>query len=243
MLVFHVSDTHVHVVVLVDRARAGRLAQALGLALASLFGAPLPPAGITTIEDGGHLRSTFAYVLCNDERHGVVPDPWRENSNLPDLLGARLTAFSTVAATKSVLPRISGDYLRELAGWSGLPKSTAATTLDLDQAHPQLADATAAIVAHANLSSKHPDLVVARGAAVHVATSFGLSTIALAEILDLTPSTVRRLRHSNPPARTIRTLETQLRMRTLLPLPVETAFGEEAPRPAWPTGPKGRQTS
>lgn len=233
LLVFHLSDTHVHVVVLVDRARAGRLAQALGRALAALFGGPLPSAGITIIDDGGHLRSTFAYVLCNDERHGIVPDPWRENSNLPDLLGARLTAFPTVAATRRVLPRIDGEYLRELAGWSALPAAQASAPLDVDHVRTHLTDATAAIVAHENLASMRPELVTARTAAVHVATSLGGLPGSLSTQLDVTPSTLRRLRHRDAPSTAIHALETQLRVRALVPLPSEGSFGEEAPRPAW----------
>lgn len=233
LLVFHLSDTHVHVVVLSGRARAGRLAQALGRALASLFGAALPPAGIETIKDSGHLRSTFGYVLCNDERHGVVPDPWRENSNLPDLLGARLTAFDTVTATRDVLPRIDGEYLRELAGWSSVPAAANAPPPNVDHVRAHLTDAAAAIVAFPTLLSKRPEVVLARTAAAHVGASTGIPIGDLAGMLGLSPSALFRLRHNPPPGPAIRALETQLRMRAALPLPAEASFGEEASRPAW----------
>ncbi len=233
LLVFHLSDTHVHVVVFAGRARAGRLAQALGRALASLFTASLPPAGIEAIKDGGHLRSTFGYVLCNDERHGVVPDPWRENSNLPDLLGARLTAFATVPATRDALPRITGEYLREIAGWSSVPPAPEADPLNVDHVRGHLADAAASIVAHRDLASKRPEVVLARTAAAHVGAAAGLPAGELAALLELTPSTLFRLRQNPAPGAAIRALETQLRMRAALPLPAEASFGEEPSRPAW----------
>lgn len=234
LLVFHVSDTHVHVVVLSDRAVAGRLAQALGLALAAVFCAPLPAAGITPIDDAAHLRSTFVYVLRNDERHGVVPDPWRENSNLPDLLGARVTALSTAAATRGVLPRIDAAFLRELAGWE-LPQLRRAFEPALVREH--LRDSAAAIVAAADLVSRRPQVVAARIAAVHIGLTAGIPEAELGAILGVDPKTIRRRSRVIPAENLLRALERQLEVRSLAPRPPEQSFAEEAPRPVW-----GRRT-
>lgn len=225
-----------HVVILTDRAVAGRLAQALGLALAAVFGAPLPAAGITPIEDAAHLRSTFEYVLRNDERHGVVPDPWRDNSNLPDLLGARVNALSTAAATRGALPRIDAAFLRGLAGWE-LARLREPLAPDLVREH--LRDAAAAIVAEGDLASRRPLVVAARIAAVHAGLGAGLSKVELAAVLGVDAKTIRRRARARPAANLLRALDQQLRVRAAAPRPPESSFADEAPRPGWGRGTRG----
>ena len=230
LLAFHISDTHVHVLVLADRDRAGRLAQALGLALAAATAGALPPAAITPIQDADHLRAAFEYVVCNDEKHGVVPDPWRENSNLPNLLGARRVAVTTVGAVRDHLPRVAGTHLRKLAGWIDLP--LVAATPEIVRAH--LLDAAAAAVARPDLRSRHGDVRRVITAACQLAADVGLGAEETAAILEIGPSTVFRKRVVEPAnALCVAALRLQLQVRVARPLLDALPFGDEPARTPW----------
>ncbi len=230
LLAFHISDTHIHVLVLAQRARAGRLAQALGLALAAALDQPLPPAAITPIQDADHLRAAFEYVVCNDEKHGVVPGPWREHTNLPDLLGARRVAASTIGAVRDHLPRVAGAHLRKLAGWHDLPPLV--VTPDLVREH--LAEAAAAAVGHTGTLSRHADIRSVIGAACLIAREAELSADTTAAILGIGVSTAFRARSAdNGSLLSVAALRLQLRVRVALPVLGPLPFGDEPARTPW----------
>lgn len=230
LLAFHISDTHVHVLVLADRDRAGRLAQAVGLALAAATAGALPPAAITPIQNADHLRAAFEYVVCNDEKHGVVPDPWRENSNLPDLLGARRVASSTVGAVRDHLPRIAGAHLRKLAGWIDLPLVVA--TPELVREH--VVDAAASVVARADLGSRQGDVRRVITAACQLARDAGIGGDETASLLGIGTTTAFRKRAAEPAnALCVAALRLQLQVRVALPLLDALPFGDEPARTPW----------
>lgn len=230
LLAFHISDTHVHVLVLADRGRAGRLAQALGLALGAALEQALPPAAITAIEDADHLRAAFEYVVCNDEKHGVVPDPWRENTNLPDLLGARRVAASTIGAVRDHLPRVAGAHLRKLAGWHDL--SPLVATPELLREH--LASAAAAVVARTDLLSRHQDVRSVIAAACLLAREVAIGADETAGILGIGVSTAFRKRASDKANLLyVAALRLQVHVRVAFPEVGALPFGAEPARTPW----------
>ncbi len=229
LLAFHLSDTHVHVLVLANRARAGRLAQALSAALRRALRTCLPPASITEINGGDHLSAAFEYVLCNDQRHGVEPDPWRENTNLPDLLGARVTASRTVGRVRAALPRITGDHLRELAGW----REVVRVELSAAMGREHLADGASAVIARPGLVGRQRDVTAVTIAAAHLAAEVGLDPTESAATLDVALSSGRRHRAAAPDATLLAALRLQLDVRAARPLRVEAPFAAGDAPPAW----------
>lgn len=91
MLLFCVMPDHVHLVLLCNRDRAGRIAQAANLALARIAGPGMQPAHIRAVEDASHPASLLPYVLRQLGHHGLPGHAalW-DGSVFQDLIGARL---------------------------------------------------------------------------------------------------------------------------------------------------------
>ncbi len=223
LLAFHFSDSHVHVLALVDRAAAGRLAQRLGVALGAVLGDGLLPAQFTVVRDQTHLARTFEYILRNDEKHGVAPDPWRENSALPDLLGLRALDSELVRSVRRALPRVDGSDLRAMGGW---PELEPVATIE------GVVDAAAAALALPQLVGRGGEAVAGRRAIVAM---FPLEKVAsLAGILGRSSDAVRVLRAAPPPRSELpRAIGLQLALRAAVPLPAEGPFAANSAKIAW----------
>ena len=157
LLAFRGSDTHVHLLLVVDRAPAGRTAQALSVALHARLdlGAPFEPSRIKPVENLSHLESAFDYILRQDERHGFGSDPWHDASVLPDLLGLRVLGGDVRERVREHLPRVDRRRLLEILGVEALH---AGTDLAIG------VEAAAAAVARADLAGKARCVVAARRA-------------------------------------------------------------------------------
>ena len=229
LLAFHVSDTHLHVLAAGSREEVGRLARRLELRLLSVLGGITPPT-YTRIEDAPHLEHAFEYILRNDERHGVLPDPWRENSNLPDLLGLRLLASATVPRVREHLERVNGPWLRNLAGFP---------TLDGPLPAPDLIGAEVADIPWSLLGRDHPhdrgrDATGVRAALLHVAATAGVPRARLRDALAVTDSCVAKALHRPAPPPMLRAVRRQLDLRAARPRSgTEEDFGAESSRPPW----------
>ena len=224
LVAFHLSDGHVHVLALLDRVASGRVAQRLGVALRAVLGDILEPAQFTLVRDQTHLARTFEYILRNDEKHGVEPDPWRENGALPYLLGLRDVDSELLRTVLRVLPRVHGSDLRAMAGWP---------EFDVVASNDGVADAAAAALALPALTGRRAAVVAARRAIV---TMFpAVSAVSLAQALGVSREDVRVLRGS-PPARPelVRAIGLQIALRSAVPLPAEGAFSTVGARLAWP---------
>lgn len=113
-------DDHHHMVALCGRAQAGLFTRSLESSLKQRLVLPL---GFQQYEpkpilEGRHLYNAVRYVLRQPERHGVQVDPFRESSNLPDLLGMRMLGAYAAPALRAVLPRLRRAELLE---WLGVP--------------------------------------------------------------------------------------------------------------------------
>ncbi len=230
LLLFHVSDTHVHVVVLATRSRAGRIVQALNLALSAALGVLIGTARVRPVNDVGHLDWLLVYILCNDEKHGVLPDPWRENSNLPDLLGARLTAAATIPKLRESLPRVKRERLLELAEWPPLKLDHTPSEAVF---RAELADAAAAVFSLSQLGGKSQQEQAALTAACHAAAAAKLAPQEAAALLSISRTTYFRHLALPPQARVDRALARQLYLREVVPRREDLSYSADEARPDW----------
>ncbi len=184
LLGFGAADNHVHAVLPCSTGAAAEFARRVEISLQRRL---RPEVGfsrvhVVSVLDQRHLRNTFRYVLRQSARHGLVSEPCREGTNLPDLLGLRVLGRYSRAAIARYLPRFGRADLLELLG-TDLDDQTVDLRL--------LPEAAAAAVGRPSLHGRVPDLVEARRAAVQVAASAGPTRTA--EILGISRSTVARL--------------------------------------------------
>ncbi len=108
LLAFSAPDTHMHILVANGRTAAGKLAHRVEVAVKRRLQLEVgfSQAEFEPVRDQSHLRNAFIYIMRQYQRHGVQSDPCHEASNLPDLLGIRITGQFTVAHVRLLLPRI-----------------------------------------------------------------------------------------------------------------------------------------
>ncbi|MES2643651.1 MAG: hypothetical protein V4850_29465 [Myxococcota bacterium] len=182
---FRAAGDHFHVTALCDRAAAGRFAQALGSALTQALDLPsgFAPTFLKPMEHQGHVEEAFAYVHRNAEKHGVGNDPLHEGSSLPGLLGLRLVPPGFIPRVRRLLPRV---HRAQLLGLLGVVELEPCVRVDL------LADAAAGAV---GLAALDRGALSTRGRAAAVRLALPTVPItAIAEALDLTERSIRRLR-------------------------------------------------
>ncbi len=213
LLAFHVSDSHIHLLVAISRAAAGRLAQRLALALAPVVGTALDSARFAGVRDQAHLSNTFEYILRNDEKHRITPDAWRENSALPDLLGLRVLKSTLCTNVRRSLPRIDGTRLLAMADWPALTP-----TLRLEGA---AAAASAALALPDLRGRRAPQVEGCRAVANLVPTADSRS---LQLELGRARSTVAVLRQQPTPPSLLRALGLQLSLHDARPQPADASF-------------------
>ncbi|MES2643098.1 MAG: hypothetical protein V4850_26685 [Myxococcota bacterium] len=188
LLVFRLPDSHLHVVLLCSRERAGRFAHDLEVALRRRLCLParFAPAHLVEIRDQPHLENVVDYVLRNQEHHGATADPLHDASNLPELLGLRVGGGWLVGAVREAVPRLRRRRLLEILGAPAL-------TPVWDPAFA--VDAAAAAVGHPSLAGKDPEVVAARAAVVWLWQGRQLD---IAAALGVDVRTVRRHAASSP---------------------------------------------
>ncbi|MFZ5475419.1 MAG: hypothetical protein ACOZNI_01480 [Myxococcota bacterium] len=221
LFVFGVPDWHFHGGLVATRDSAGRFAQRLELALKAAVPtlAPLEPARIRPFRDGRHRANTVRYCLTQAEHHGVTTDPYRECSNLPDLLGLRLLGAYTLPRVREVAPRLQP---RDVRRFLGLPMPEPGSP-----APDALVEAALAATALPSLAGRHPEVNEARLAAVHAAPE--LDAAVLADALGLTARAVRRLRARTPREALVRAVRLQASLRDAHPAP--DCFADAPPPP------------
>jgi hypothetical protein len=188
LLTFRAVDTHVHLLVLCDRARAGRLVQRVGSALRQALGLPVPfePAWYEPVLDQRHLVKAFLYVARNADNHGFGADPHHEASALPDILGMRRLAPELGLRVRERLGRLSPGDLEPILG---VPIPEPAFHAD------HLLDAACASLALPHLRGNAPGTVRLRRAVARLALE-ELGATEIAELLGCDRRSVVRLAHT-----------------------------------------------
>ncbi|MBM4369361.1 MAG: hypothetical protein FJ102_24320 [Deltaproteobacteria bacterium] len=200
------ADTHAHALLAGNAATAGRFVHDARLSLPVVLGIPMAAASVKPLRDVWHAESALGYVHRQDTHHGVVADPYREATTLPDLLGLRLGHLWTAQRVREVVPRVSRASL--LAHW-GLDALVEGFDLDL------LAEAGAAAAGVATLVGKSPRVVEVRRACIFAAA--GESPSRVAEALGIATRTLRELRESPAAPLALRAVRLQMGLRLARP--------------------------
>ncbi|MFZ5478571.1 MAG: hypothetical protein ACOZNI_17505 [Myxococcota bacterium] len=208
LLGFGLAANHAHGEFVCDRAAAGDAAQAIGSSITQALGLPVGfnVTYVKPIEDQAHLESLFDYVHRQDAKHGVVTDPLRDGSSIPDLLGLRMLGTSLEERVVAHVPRATREALRR-----HLPVGPAVSVF----APHHLADSAAAVFALPDLRGNGPASVLARAAAVQIALPH-LKTLAIAELLGCSRTTVNALREREVPDEVIRATKRGIALRAAL---------------------------
>ncbi len=163
------------------------------------------PVYIKPIHNQQHLINTFFYILDQNEHHGVNSDPFYEGSIIPDILGLRVLPKPLPNTLSQYLPRIKKSDLPSLAKLDLHAEITDLTPL------PQ---ATTAAVGIHRLDKKCKKSMAARTAAIHIAES-KIPNSTLAEWLNISPRSVRRLKSHQPDPTLLKAVMGQLRIRQI----------------------------
>lgn len=185
LLGFSAPDTHLHMLLVSGRAAAGKLAHRVESAAKQRLRLKVgfSRAEYQPVRDQAHLRNAFIYILRQYERHGVLSDPCHEASNMPDLLGMRVTGQHTVGNVRSFLPRISRADLLPFLGVEDPRDGTPSAE--------HVGEAAAAAVCMSSLGGNSRRVVMARTAAVKVAVGV-IRGVELARHLGVSTRSVRR---------------------------------------------------
>jgi len=71
LVLFCIVDEHIHLVVIGERALAGRLAQMVALAMQAIAATPLQRAYFTPVESRSHMLKLADYLLGQPAKHGL----------------------------------------------------------------------------------------------------------------------------------------------------------------------------
>ncbi len=209
LLAFGIADTHMHAVLVCDRAAAGRFVHDLEVSLRRWLdlAVPFARARFTPVENQAHLRRAFGYALGQDDRHAIGRDPFREGTNLPDLVGARPAGAWTRTRVSELLPRETEAGLRARLPWgAALASPVGLEAMDL------LVEAAEAAALAPELRGRTPAVVEARSAAIELAAD-RVPPGELARLLGISPASVRRLRNRPADPALVKAIRLQLRMR------------------------------
>lgn len=180
-----------------DRSVVSRTCRDTTTALRRRLKLPLPfsRAWFETIDDDD-LRSTTKAVLTQWDT-----DPYREASNLPDLLGARFIGRYTIANANHLLLR------RDLLSWWGLRRIQDGTDFSL------LPEAAAAAMGLGQLSGRTAEVVDARRAAIQVGRGLGATHARMAGLLHISERQSKRLGQQQVDPALLKAVELQLGLR------------------------------
>jgi hypothetical protein len=216
LITFSIVDDHLHVVVVCDRATAGKLMRALLLGLRSISRTGFEPPYIKPVSSRAHLKRLVAYSIEQPVKHGLDEHPalW-SGSAFADIVGTRAVYRPRIV---QVLPRY-----RFADAWTaaGLP-SRGVEPLQIEQLRgigsvALTAAAAFAVNAPPALHRRTAEVTRARALVVSLGKEAGLRTRDVTDALDVTRESVRKL--------SLRPLDAPGRDAVLLRLGIEREVG------------------
>lgn len=226
---FCIVDDHVHVVVVCDEDRAGRVSRSILLALRALSRAPLQPAHRQPVQTRSHAKwLTEHYIIAQPVHHALPVHPaLYAGSCFQDLVGARRIPGLRLRVSQ-VLPRMR---LRSLFPSVGLPS---AAVLPLPDLQVRGAGAVAIAQAAASALAVPPELlgrsvpvVTARRAAAQLCQQTHIPRSEIAFALKVSESSVRALLAKPVEPKLLTAVRVRLRLCTIAVL-APAVVAEEA---------------
>ena len=218
-ILFCVVDDHLHVVVVADRVRTGRIAASLLQALRPIAAVRLLPAHATPVETRRHLEFLAdRYILEQSKKHGLgEPPALFEGSCFLDLVGARIVDAAIATRLVAAMPRYR---MRRAFRAVGLPEKPIVALSDeairLLGAARIVAAAECAVAAVPGCRGNGPVERLARCAAVQLATAVGIAIEEAAFALGVTRSSAVRLRHRAVPSTVLVAIRKRLALEVLV---------------------------
>jgi len=206
LLAVGLVDAHLHLLAHCSPEVASKLAQRVAASLKQQLALPV---GFTMyphepVRDARHLQYSFRYVLTQHDHHGLQTDPYRESTNLPDLLGLRPVGRATYDNVRRWMPRVSRQ---QLLNWLGAPS--------LKPADGPLDRVVEAALAAAGLGRVHGSsrpVTEARRAVLEMVGD-RLPAAEVAAVLGVGKRTVFRLRRRPVDPRLVQAVRLQLGLR------------------------------
>ncbi|MFP6685533.1 MAG: hypothetical protein VB934_12500, partial [Polyangiaceae bacterium] len=165
-------------------------------------------ACLTPITSHGALRDTFHRLMKGTPVSIDEADRHHDASNLPDLVGLRVTGDYTRLNVRALLPQIHGPELMAYLDMPGIqPPATAALWNSLP-------DAAAAAFALPAIDTRNSGGARARTAAVHTARRH-LSVTRMSQLMHIRRRTVRRLDRAKLRPADVRAVRMQLTLRNI----------------------------
>jgi hypothetical protein len=209
LLAFAQPDNHLHAIAPADEGTSHELARRIEISLSQILALPVrfAPAHCEPIHSQRHLSRAFRYVLSQNAHHGIDNDPLHESTNLPDLLGLRLTDRYTFPNVRRYLPRIRRAQLLE---WIGAP-TLEPSDLPIDQ----VMDAALSASCLCHLRGSRPEVVATRRVIAKI-VGRRIPANDLAALLGVSSRTAFRLLRSRPDPSLEQAIRLQLGLRKYL---------------------------
>lgn len=220
VLAWKLADTHVHVVSLVEGTELVRRLR-IWVSRGLKPGVPLEVQRHKPLAGQSHLVNAFHYALRQDKHHGLEVDVLQDASSLVDTLGLRVLTPELPTRVREHLPRLSRQALLEHLDLPVLEEAVHA---------PHLEEAALAAF---GLDALGRDAQSHRARLAAVAAAAPLRTAAVAEALRLTPQSVCRLAHGQPPAPHVRAIRLQMCLHAATEAAAQPSFAGDQPGAAY----------
>ncbi len=213
LIAFAQPDDHLHLYARCTRKAGSQLAQRIGSSLKQRLALPsgLEIAWNRPLNDGWHPPNLVRYIFKQVAHHGVVTDPYREASNLPDLLGLRLIGQYTALNLRRTVPRLQRA---DLLTWYGVRDLRPVDgPMDSIEAIETVVPATLSAAALPALQGRSAEVVMARRAAARVIGD-RLDARQLGALLGVGPRGARKLREQPCDPALVQAIRFQLNLRS-----------------------------